>query len=55
MKLKVLPLLAGVTLSALVGLLAQVKDKPEFEVAVVKPNLSGGNLSTWDPDHHGNF
>lgn len=26
-----------------------------FEAATVKPNLSAGNLSKWDPDHHGNF
>jgi uncharacterized protein (TIGR03435 family) len=29
--------------------------RPEFEVASVKVNASGGNLSSWDPDHHGNF
>src|ERR1017187_10322434 len=48
-------ILASIAISARLGLLAQVGMRPEFEVASVKPNTSGGNLSTWDPDHHENF
>ena len=49
------PALAGAAIFVALTLYAQVGTGPEFEVAVVKPNLSGSNVSTWDPDHHGNF
>jgi uncharacterized protein (TIGR03435 family) len=48
-------LLASFAISARLALLAQPGPPPEFEVAMVKVNTSGASLSSWDPDHHGNF